>query len=125
MGSIRGLSLQEDEEVLHSFRPKISAWFWPILLTCGLWLPVALWNRRKVRYVVTDKRVIKKRGRLSSSTEEFRLSDVSRLETNRSFGERILGGGTITLDTGVDQMTLKAVPKHSTVAATIRGGQTD
>lgn len=117
--SVAGISLQEGETVHHSFRPAWGAWFWPIVLTFGLWIPIVWWNRRKVRYIVTDNRVIRKRGRVGSSVEQIRIADVSRVVTNRSLGERILGGGSMMLDTGPDEMTLTAVPNHSTVSDTI------
>jgi hypothetical protein len=122
--TVAGVQLRDDEEVLHDFRPSWAAWFWSICLTFGFWIPVAWWQRQGIRYIVTDERVIRKRGRLGSTTNEFRLADVARLETGRSFGERIFGSGTIILDTGVDELRMKAVPNHTEVAATIRSGQT-
>lgn len=125
-GDIAGIALQENEAVLHDLRPKWSAWIWPIVFTCGIYAVVAWRKRQTMRYIVTDTRAIFKRGSWAgSSTEEFRLSDVRRLRTETSLGEKIIGGGTLILDTGVDQLRLAAVPNHSDVAASIREAQTE
>lgn len=104
----------------REFRPSWAAWFWPIVLTVGLAAPWAWWRRRGVRYEITDDRIIKHTGRVSSATEEIRLADVSRLRTEQSLGERLFGKGTIVLDTGIDDLQLRAVPNHATVADEIR-----
>lgn len=122
----RSVNLADDEEIQHSFRPKWAAWFGLIVMTIGLGLPIAWWQRRKTKYIITNRRVIQKRSTLvSSRSDEFRLADVQRIRTSKSMGERILGGGTIELDTGVDEITLKAVPNHSTVVSTLREEYTD
>ncbi len=120
---ISGIKLQRHEVVYQSFRPTFSVWFWPIVLTVVVWIPLAWWRRQNVRYIITNERVITRHGLLRSTSEEFQFSDVSRLETSKSLGERVLGGGTITVDTGTDELTLRAVPNHRAVAATIRKGQ--
>ena len=73
-----------------------------------------------MRYEVTDSQIIRHTGRVSSSTNEFQLDKVSRVETHQSLSERIFGVGSITVDSGVDEMTLKAVPSHKKIANTIR-----
>ena len=111
------------EEIIHEFRQSWAAWFWLILLTFGLALPYVWWRRRGMRYEVTDSRIIRHTGRVSSSTNEFQLDRVTRVKTHQSLTERLFGVGTITLDAGVDEMTLKAVPKHKKVAKSIRRSQ--
>jgi hypothetical protein len=123
---IGGITLQNDEAILHDLRPKWAAWLWPIVLTFGFYIPIAWLKRRRTRYIITDRRAILKRGSWSTShTEEFQLSDVTRLRTNQSLGEKLIGGGTLVLDVGVDELRLTAVPDHSEVAASIRGAQTE
>lgn len=111
------------EQTLHEFRPTWAAWFWPIVLTLGFALPYVWWKRRGIRYEVTENRVIEHRGRITKQTDAFLLDDVTRVKTNQTLGERILGGGTVVLDTGVDELTLTAVPNHQHVVSTIEDAQ--
>jgi len=83
-------------------------------------LPYVWWRRIGIKYEVTEKRVIRHTGRISSSTDEFQLDQVSRVRTSQSVGDKLFGTGSITVDTGVDEMTLKAVPNYKRVADTIR-----
>lgn len=124
MSQATGVALQGDEHVLHEFRPTWARYLGLIVLTVGLGFPIAWWLRRGVRYTVTDKRVIKHTGRLSTKTDEFRISDVKRIQTKRTPSEKFLSGGTITLDTGVDELRMAGVPDHDQVAASIREAQT-
>lgn len=107
-------------ETQMEFRPTWAAWFWTIVLTAGFALPYVWWKRRAVRYEVTDSSVIEHRGRVSTKTDEFLLDDVTRVQTHQSLSERLLGGGSITLDTGPDELTLTAVPNHEKVVSTIQ-----
>jgi len=107
-------------DTLHEFRPTWAAWFWWLAISFGMLAPIVWWVRRGVRYEVTEDRVIKHTGRLSSHTDEFSLNQVSRIRTSQSVGEKVLGGGTIELDTGNDEMTLRAAPNHDAVADSIR-----
>ena len=111
------------ERTLQEFRPSWAAWFWLIVLTFGLALPYVWWRRRGVRYEITNSRVIRHTGRVSSSTDEFQLDRVTRVQTHQSLTERIFGVGAITLDAGVDEMTLTAVPNYEQVAESIRQAQ--
>lgn len=108
------------EKTLHEFRPSWGGWFWTIILSFGLLIPWAWWRRRGVRYEVTENRVLRYTGRLSKRTEEIALADVSRIRTGKSFGEQALDAGTITIDTGQDELTMSAVPNHDSVVETIR-----
>lgn len=112
-----------NEETHQEFRPAWAAWFWLIVFTFGFALPYVWWRRQGIRYEMTDSRVIRHTGRVSSSTDEFQLNRVTRIQTHQSLIERIFGVGTITLDAGVDEMTLKAVPNHEQVADSIRHSQ--
>lgn len=111
------------DEIIEEFRPSWTAWFWHLLLSLGLALPYVWWQRRGVRYEITDSRVIRHTGRITSSTDEFRLDRVTRIRTHQSLVERLFGVGTITLDAGVDEITLRAVPNCERVAESIRRSQ--
>lgn len=115
----------ENEERLHEFRPTYAAWFWVIVLTSGFGFIWAWWQRRAIRYVITNKRVIKHTGRVSSKTDEFRIADVSRIRTKQGLGDKVLGGGTIKLDTGPDEIEIVGVPNYEAVVRSIRAEQTD
>lgn len=108
---------------LHEFRPSWAAWFWLIVITFGIAIPYVWWRRRGIRYEVTDTSVIQHTGRISASTDEFQLDRVTRIQTNQSFIERIVGVGSITVDTGDDEMTLTSVPNYKRVADSIRNNQ--
>jgi len=117
-----GLSLPRNERVIYDLRPKWSAWFWSMLF---LWWTIAwpMWVwliRKRTRYVVTTGRVVKKKGWLSKSSEEYPMEEIRHIKTSRSIGERILGGGTIILDTGPGEIHLEAVPGPRDVVNTIR-----
>jgi len=107
-------------DALHEFRPTWAAWFWHMVLTAGMFAPIAWWLRRGVRYEVFDDRFVKHSGRLSSHTDEFSLAQVSRIRTSQSLGEKVLGGGTIVLDRGGDEMEIAATPNHDAVAELTR-----
>jgi uncharacterized membrane protein YdbT with pleckstrin-like domain len=110
-------------DTLHEFRPTWAAWFWILVVTIGMAAPYVWWRRRGVRYEITDSRVMEHTGRLSSETDEFLIDDITRVQTRQSLGERLIGGGTIVVDTGVDELTLAAVPNHQDVVETIREAQ--
>jgi hypothetical protein len=117
------VSEDRQNKTLHEFRPTWAAWFWPLVLTIGMAFPLIWWRRRGIRYIVRSDRVIRRRGHLSAKTDEFQLEDVTRLQTERSIGERLLGSGTIILDTGVDELKISGVPDHESVVASIREAQ--
>jgi len=111
------------ERTIQEFRPSWAAWFWLIFFTLGFALPYVWWRRRGIRYEITESRVIRHTGRVSSSTDEFQLARVTRVRTHQTLTQRLFGVGTIILDAGVDEMTLKAVPNHEQVAKAIRQAQ--
>ena len=105
------------EEVLIDARPAWSAWTGTLLLAgaitlftllsgesaaiaMGLLVAFALvgyvwYQRRKVRYLVTDSRVMVVTGITSRQTNEAWLEDVNGMQTGASFLERLLGHGHI------------------------------
>lgn len=86
------------EGTIYEFRPSWAAWFWLLVITLGFAFPYVWWRRRGTRYEITDSRIIHHTGRLSSSTNEFKLDRVTQVKTHQSLTERLFGVGTITLD---------------------------
>jgi uncharacterized membrane protein YdbT with pleckstrin-like domain len=111
------------EETYVNTHPSWAAWFWPLCLTVGFWLPIAFLKRRKTRYKVTSERVVKKSGFLATTTNEVRIDSISRLETSQSLSESLFGCGTVIVDTGPDEIRFSAMPKASYVADQIRNAQ--
>jgi membrane protein YdbS with pleckstrin-like domain len=74
---------------------------WALLGALGVfvWLH-ALWRRNARRYRITDRAVIFERGIVSRSVCELRLSEVSRIELEQGFLERLMGVGSLYLNTG-------------------------
>jgi len=115
--------MSQADNVIHEFRPSWSAWAFIIAITCGLALPWVWWKRLATKYRVTEHRVVRKTGVFTTSTDEFRLDRVTRIQTSQSYTERYFGVGSITLDAGVDEMTMESVPNYETVAESIREAQ--
>jgi uncharacterized membrane protein YdbT with pleckstrin-like domain len=58
------------------------------------WIPVSI-RRRSTQYVVTDRRVILKRGILSRHTIEMNRSKVESVDVDQTLLGRIFGYGTV------------------------------
>lgn len=108
-----------DEELLIDARPAWSAWAGLLIVAglvvlgglvsgdqavIGVALVLALllvgyvwYQRRRVRYLVTDRRVLVLTGITAKKTNEAWLDDVNGMQTGASFIERLLGHGHITL----------------------------
>jgi uncharacterized membrane protein YdbT with pleckstrin-like domain len=111
------------EATIYEFHHSWAAWFWLLVLSFGGALPYVWWWRRGTRYEITNSRVIRHSGRLSSSTGEFQLDRVTWVTTHQSLPERLFGVGTITLNAGDDEMTIKSVPKYKRVSEATRQAQ--
>lgn len=121
--STRDLPLQDNEHIQHNFKPKWAAWFWPIILTVGLYTPFAWLQRRRISYVITNKRVVKiQKSWAGETTESIRLPEVKRVETSRGLANKILGGGTISVDAGTKNLKLASIPNYNEIEAAIRSG---
>lgn len=126
--NVKGITLMENEEVLHNMRPSLAAWLSSTInlilsiITGGLWLLVGYVLTRSNRYVVTDERVLRRTGILSKATKEYRYEDVQQLSTGKSLIERLLSVGNISFATGTggSSITFRGVPDHDEVANTIR-----
>jgi|GEM_PF-4592889 len=146
------ISLVGDEQVLVDARPAWSAYGVHLLIAglvllgglaargsgavVGIVLAGAItgyvwFQRQKLRYVITDRRVVKVTGISSRNTNEAWMEDVRGLQTGASMIERFLGHGHITishsiLSTGFGRfqgMTLGGISDYEEIATVIRRRQ--
>lgn len=133
MDAPSGIRLLEGEEVLHDLRPSwgnysTSIWlgiltFWTgVGLLFFLWPPLA---RRNERYIVTNQRLIHRSGLFSTTTNEYRITDVRGIQTGQSFLEKLFGSGNIQFVAAGGSITFKGVPDAQHVANTIRQQKAD
>jgi len=150
----------EDEEVLIDARPAWTAWtlhlvvagFFVLggllvdesgpqlaaLVVAGALVAYVWYQRRKVRYLVTDKRIVVATGISSLATNEAWMVDVRGMQTGASFVERLLGHGHITVSTSIlprgsllpfggtfQGMTLGGIGNFEEVADVIRQRQSE
>lgn len=146
-----GVSLLTGEEVVVDTHPAWSAWGFHLIgaalvLLVGLASEPAfgivvaavivayVWYRRsKVRYVVTDRRIVVQTGLSAKQTNETWMEDVRGMQTGASVIERLLGHGHITvshavLPTGIGRfkgLTLGGIANYEDVARTIRARQSE
>jgi len=74
----------------------------PALLVPGLLVALFIvgyvwYRRRRIRYIVTDYRILVVTGVTAQATNEAWLEDVKGMQTGASFFERLLGHGHITV----------------------------
>jgi hypothetical protein len=142
----------DGEEVLIDARPAWSAYMWYFvvaalvllggvasgggaaiggILLAGIIVGYVYYLRQKVRYVVTDQRMMIVRGITSKSTNEAWMVDIVGLATGASLLERLLGHGHITVSrqigaTGVGPfggMTFGGIHNHEEIAQIVRERQ--
>lgn len=103
MGYIQD-SLSDGEEVRALFKLHWFAKIWMILWivlaipTIGITLILALWEWLKLRNIelgVTNKRVIRKQGIISRTSEEMKVSSIETVEIIQGVMGRIFGYGDI------------------------------
>ena len=108
-------SLSKGEIIERVFEPHwiaralIAAHFLLALLTLGLWLPFAIHAWLALRCLeqgVTNKRVARKSGIISRSTEEMRLASIESIHVEQSFWGRMFGFGALVV-AGRGQGTLR------------------
>jgi len=80
-----------------------------------LLLLVSELRRLSHRYTVYEHRVATSEGILSKRTQYMPYSRIERIEVDQSIIGRIFGIGNIVVDTGDDQVTLRAIRKPGTV----------
>lgn len=76
--------------------------FWCILTPVLLGIIVLLiwhFNLSKTRLTIVGNRVLFKSGVVSTRESEIRIQDVRDVEITRTFGQRMLGTGTLALST--------------------------
>lgn len=134
-----GVTLFEDEELLHDIQPSWLA-YWPSitiytlfgLVTFGLGLPLLYLpyaKRKNTRYVITSERVIiKSGGVLSSETTEYSLENVNKVESSQDFAERARNKGTVSFtlrERGFEDETveLSGISEFNGVRESIRRAQ--
>ncbi|AUV81228.1 hypothetical protein C2R22_05785 [Salinigranum rubrum] len=132
---VSGIDLFEDEELLHDLRPSWANWWKSLVLysvlslfTLGLTLPffaIPYLQRKNTRYIVTNERVVKRSGLFSTSTSEYRITDIREIHTAASWGERMMNVGTVRLSTDPrdSNLTLGGISDHNDVARSIRSAQ--
>ncbi|QSX00781.1 PH domain-containing protein [Haloterrigena alkaliphila] len=144
--------LLDGEEILIDERPAWSAWSVHLIvaglvflgstvsdallfgvLGAGLIVGYVWYQRTKVTYVVTDRRVVIVTGHSSKSTNETWMEDVRGMQTGASALERLLGHGHITIShavipTGIGRftgLTLGGVANYEEIASVIRQRQSE
>lgn len=83
----------------------------------------ALARRKSTRYTVTNERVICVFGLLGREHAELELSDIRQMGMTRSLGQRLLGVGTIQLDSSTGEgveVLIEAVSHPHAVLELIR-----
>lgn len=148
--SMKGITLLEDETVLKNKLPSWVNW-WVVLapgVIVGLVALVAFlsgdfgsgfvllliaaipflyvrYARKRSRYVVTNQRVKKSVGLLKKSTGEVRIADIRGLSTHQGVLERLVGKGSVLIDTGAaaGKLGIQGVSEPQDLAATIRQQQ--
>lgn len=148
--SIRGISLLDGEQVLKNVLPSWVNW-WLLLIPAAILALIGLIavidgdvggsliffilagilymyvriSRQRSRYIVTNQRVKKSVGILRKSTGETRIADIRGLTTEQSILERLVGKGSVLIDSGAaaGRLGIKGVANHEELATTIREQQ--
>lgn len=103
-------------------------------LVTGLAIGGYIWYRRhRVRYLVTDRRIVVIAGFTARTTTETWMEDVRGLQTSTTAFSRGRGFGTITVSHAVipqgfsrtSALSLAGVPNYDDVANTIRQRQSE
>jgi len=72
------------------------AYFWVLLFVIGLlWLLVRYFRWITTVYAVTNRRVIVQKGILGKDFDEIPVTQVRGVDVHQTFGQRILGYGTV------------------------------
>ena len=146
------IPLLEGEEILIDERPAWSAWSVHLIVAgllflgaiaadellagvigAGLIVGYVWYQRTKVTYVITDRRVVVVTGHSSKATNETWMEDVRGMQTGASALERLLGHGHITIShavipTGIGRftgLTLGGVSNYEEIATVIRKRQSE
>lgn len=82
---------------------------WPVVAASALWLAWHYLVWRHDYFFVTDRRVMVTTGVLTRRVLMLPLAEVSELKFERSLAGRILGHGTLVLESDVSEEALQAV----------------
>lgn len=142
-----GVSLLEDEVVIATVHPSWANWpkalvFAAVLsaaalvalgvgdsgaaigelVAAGIFVAYVHLARSHSRYVITNQRVKKDIGLLSTSTAETTIPEIKALATHQGLLDRILDNGTVNIDTAGDDgfIGIRSVPEHEELADLIR-----
>jgi len=142
---VEGIRPMEGESILQNRHPGWGLW-WKHLAAAAVIFLIALaagteaiiggliiaggivgyvaFARSKSRYIVTDERIKADIGFISSTTREFRISDIQGIDTSQSIVGSIFGIGDIEVRTADGAgIWWNGVPDHEDVAHTIRQHQ--
>jgi uncharacterized membrane protein YdbT with pleckstrin-like domain len=148
--STEGITLLEGEHVLKNERPSWVNW-WVVLTIggvialfglvvllsgdvvsalvvfaiAGLFYGYARIARKRSRIIVTNQRVKKSVGLARKSTGETRIAKIRGLSTEQGLVERLVGKGSILIDSGAasGKLGIRGVANHNELANTIREQQ--
>jgi membrane protein YdbS with pleckstrin-like domain len=92
-----------------------------VLLIIVLFLVVE-WRRASTRYVVTDFRIIKKHGLIRRNETVVPYRQLERVVVHQGIIDRLLGIGTLVIDTGEDTIRISSVRDPQKVEQAIMSG---
>lgn len=96
-----------------------TTWIWPVYAAGLVVMAILAWRRQVTSlYVVTDKRLYAKRGRLRQRLDFTSHDRVSNVEYNRGIWDKLVGVGDVTFATAGDDIRLPGVTDPSTIQAT-------
>ena len=92
------------------------AYFWLLLFIIGLlWILVRYFRWIRTVYAVTSRRVIIQKGIFSKDFDEIPVQQVRGVDVHQSFGQRILGYGTVRVSseggTTIGNEDWRGIPK--------------
>jgi len=105
--------------LVQTFKVAATGFFAVLILVLLL---LAEWKRASTRYVVTDFRIIKKHGILRRNETVVPYRQLERVVLHQGILDRILGIGSLSIDTGDDTVEISAVRDPKKVEKAIMGG---
>lgn len=127
--SPKGISLQSEERILEMTEPTISAYFGVVgivltVFSMGLYAIVPFAARREYEYVVTNKRIVKrKNGFFGGLTREIPIEKVYEIKTVGSPIGKLFGkdNGSVIFETKEDDvLTFSKVANPEKIADTVQ-----